>query len=1334
MLKIKNKIIKRILIVIIFMLFLTINNRAIAINKQDIPQEKLGNSSTTNAIDFGNISIVQIGTKVNEFISKLNLQEEYIVTNIKDEHLSGEDLLGTGTIIQIGEKGHLIVVPGDTNGDGRITITDVSQIKLHYIGLELLDEVGQLGADTNRDGSISITDVSQIKLHYIDLEEIDLDRDKKIMKVESRISKTEIEIGEAIQIETTIEPIDAINKVLEWTSGNETIATVDSSGVIRGMSEGETTITGITTDGSNIEISLTINIKQLKTEEPSLEVPLEEIKLDKVNITLDMSGTKESSLTATKIPTDANQYTGITWTSSNTAVATVDSNGIVTGKANGLCQITAKTENGKTATCNITVQTSPTGITLSKTSLTLDMSGTKESNLTTTISPSTANVKNRVTWTSSNTAVATVDSNGKVTGKANGSCKITAKTENGKEATCNVTIETSPTGITLNKTSLTLDMSGTKESNLTTTISPSIANVKNRVTWTSSNTAVATVDSNGKVIGKANGVCQITAKTENGKTATCNITVQTSPTKITIDTKNFLSADNNTPKLGLKEDKLLIATISPSTANVNTKITWTSSNTGMATVDNSGKVTGIKRGDATKAVTIKAKTANGIEATTEIEIVNKEKAEVTITSTNKDGVAEDNVIKAGDKVTYTLKLKGNEIASNYKNKIHVTDSHKGINPATQKTVVEYDDGTLDNGATVTIGDYNKNTREIKVIVQTKDTMNSVGHLNLVIDAGLMTNWTGKDNSAAVYRYDYVASLNTTKNTGQIGTVVGVANSFYVANYDFYLDNAKKTSNKTTNEYIYTGLENGKEYNIKVNVDFYKEKYGSDDRVSGFIEGKVKTGENKGVEVYFLDASQDPSESGHKYAADAIFIRTAKGKTILIDCGAPAGSVGRPDGAAIIDKFFKNNTSLIKDKKIDYFIGTHIDSDHVGGFEGLIQKGYSFGNIIYSCVNIEKKGDNQNEYGKNPYDYGIKNKNLISATAGNCLVIDNCLLNIFNPYPLADIPTKWISAVNSSNKGIRQSAFLISVDGKNTLSEEVTGYFQTRQTYMNNVSIVAKLICGSRKMLLTGDAEFFVEEMLTGCVYNEMTSGTAKTTFTMPSGVIKSTISDRKPEANIGKKVTITKSATYGYLDDKKGLIVNFSNGTKNNHSVVVGTYLNLVKDILASDDSLKTIADVEKQYKLSRLTEKDITAQVLKKGHHNVKNTTSQMFLNKINPNKIVVTGPAKHTKSLINSLDASMEYRIIEYYKSKPSGLSSSSKTAFQKVVDDKVGNKKYGLQEHLHGAYYNANWFASVFSPSRLKSIVIKTENGTAWSYTGIANRIHDMFYSDCNTKMNK
>ena len=246
-------------------------------------------------------------------------------------------------------------------------------------------------------------------------------------------------------------------------------------------------------------------------------IPVESISVNPTSLTLEEGET--ANISATVNPSNATDKT-VTWSSSSTAVATVKE-GVVTAVKEGSATITAKA-GGKTATCAVKVQAkyvAVTSVTLDKTSL--EMTEGEEITLAATIKPENATEKD-VTWTSDKTDVATVK-DGKVTAVKEGTATITAKAED-KTATCKVTVKkgfVEVTSITLDKTSLSLTVG--EEETLTATVKPDNATDKT-VTWTSSNSAVATVD-NGTVKGVKEGTATITAKA-GSKTAKCNVTVK----------------------------------------------------------------------------------------------------------------------------------------------------------------------------------------------------------------------------------------------------------------------------------------------------------------------------------------------------------------------------------------------------------------------------------------------------------------------------------------------------------------------------------------------------------------------------------------------------------------------------------------------------------------------------------------------------------------------------------------------------------------------------------------------------------------------------------------
>ena len=236
-------------------------------------------------------------------------------------------------------------------------------------------------------------------------------------------------------------------------------------------------------------------------------------------------------------------------------------------------------------------------ISLNKTKATLEVG--KTLSLTTTVSPWNASNQS-VTWTSDNEKVAKVSANGKVTAIGKGTAKITAISKDGSKVKASAVITVKEktikaTKIKLSKSSLTLKPKAS--STLKVTVSPS--NVTNSsIVWWSSNPKVATVE-NGKVTAKAVGTATIYAKTRDGSNlkVACKVTVS--------------NIKLNKTKATLKKGKSL--TLKATVTGKSKTVTWKSSNSKIATVSSTGKVTAKKAGTAT--ITAKA---NGVTATFQI--------------------------------------------------------------------------------------------------------------------------------------------------------------------------------------------------------------------------------------------------------------------------------------------------------------------------------------------------------------------------------------------------------------------------------------------------------------------------------------------------------------------------------------------------------------------------------------------------------------------------------------------------------------------------------------------------------------------------------------------
>ncbi len=380
--------------------------------------------------------------------------------------------------------------------------------------------------------------------------------------------------GESLTLTATVSPENATDKTVVWSSSNEEVATV-KDGVVTAISAGKATITA--TCGSvsaTCEITVTAKV-----------IPASGIALDKNEETL-FEG-ESLTLTATVSPENATDKS-VVWSSSNEEVATVK-DGVVTAISAGKATITA-TCGSVSATCEITVTAKvipASGIALNKNEETL-IEG-ESLTLTATVSPENATDKS-VVWSSSNEEVASVK-DGVVTAISAGKATITA-TCGSVSATCEITVTAKvipASGIALDKNEETL-FEG-ESLTLTATVSPENATDKT-VVWSSSDVEVATVK-DGVVTAISAGKATITA-TCGSVSATCEIEVLKKDvtilaTSITLDHTSFESIPGST--------FTLVATVLPEDAT-NKEVEWSSSDTGVATVDKDGLVTIVSVGTA----------------------------------------------------------------------------------------------------------------------------------------------------------------------------------------------------------------------------------------------------------------------------------------------------------------------------------------------------------------------------------------------------------------------------------------------------------------------------------------------------------------------------------------------------------------------------------------------------------------------------------------------------------------------------------------------------------------------------------------------------------------
>lgn len=415
------------------------------------------------------------------------------------------------------------------------------------------------------------------------------------------VSELTLGVKETKTLKVILSPTGS-NSSYTFASTNNAVATVSDSGRVTGVASG-TAIIMVTTSNGKVA-TCTVKVQQRATG----------IELNFTKKTIAVGD--KYRLKATVLPKNASNQK-VTFTSSNTKVATISSNGTITAKKGGTTIITAKSvDQGFVTHCVVTVKELITEIKLNSTYRV-------KKGKTYTIVPkvNTTSVTNKkLKWTSSNTKIATVNQNGKVTGKAYGTVTITVKSTDGSgaKATCKVRVICPATSVTLNYALLNMYEGSSKT--LKAKVNPANATYKS-VKWSSSDENIAIVSEKGKVTAISEGRVTITATTKDGtkKKAKCiiNVSKKVPSTSITVAEQSLVMISG--------ESRTVQTVISP--VNSTDGYSWSSDNNAVATVD---KKTGRIRAKAIGTAVITVMTDSGKTARITITVVGLNKTSLRL--------------------------------------------------------------------------------------------------------------------------------------------------------------------------------------------------------------------------------------------------------------------------------------------------------------------------------------------------------------------------------------------------------------------------------------------------------------------------------------------------------------------------------------------------------------------------------------------------------------------------------------------------------------------------------------------------------------------------------
>ena len=357
-----------------------------------------------------------------------------------------------------------------------------------------------------------------------DVAEVTLDVTVEVGVSQITLSETELTgyVGKSEKITAAVMPENAANKKTVWTSSDETVATVDDSGSITFLQPGEVTVTCSAEDGSGTSAQCVISSVQ----------GTKKVQLDNRNVQL-ILGAKPAAaqtvLTYTLTPEDTS-FRDVTWVSSDETCATVDANGKVTALAAGKVTITAISTDPAT---NGTVKDSATvavGEAVQNIEL-IDIGPSLVCGNTYTLKAALTPAKplnSKLEWTSSDESILTVDGSGKIAVVGLGKATITATATDGSDVSASMTFNAIKPVKKISYGDSRIVITEGKTFSVDVSIDPVDASDKT-VSWSSSDSNIATVDPNGVITAKSVGNCDIIVSAQDGSKATLKIPVVVEP-------------------------------------------------------------------------------------------------------------------------------------------------------------------------------------------------------------------------------------------------------------------------------------------------------------------------------------------------------------------------------------------------------------------------------------------------------------------------------------------------------------------------------------------------------------------------------------------------------------------------------------------------------------------------------------------------------------------------------------------------------------------------------------------------------------------------------------
>jgi uncharacterized protein YjdB len=397
----------------------------------------------------------------------------------------------------------------------------------------------------------------------------------------------------------------------QWKSSNAAVASIDATGVATGVAAGLATITATASSmqgSANLTVNAIANLTAIAITPQLSSIPISTTQQFSATGTYSDGSTRDLSLL-------------VTWSSSSTAAATVDVNGLVTSVAAGATTITA-TLGSVTQTFTITV-TTPTisDIFVSPDGLTEPIGVSQQYTATADYSDgSSSDLSSGITWVSSAPAVATVDSSGVVTSVGPGTTTISATVGSFSDSSTLTVVPAHLQSVTVTPSTAKLSAGTLLQFTATGNFDDGSTQPLTSLTWSSSAQNLLTIDVNGVATGVIAGSATVTA-TSGTISGTASVTV----TNATISSIAVTPA-NSTMPIGAMKQFTAVARLSDSTTeDVSLSALWSSSAAAVATISNHGLASSVANGTITISATV-----GGVSGSTSLTVTTATLASITV--------------------------------------------------------------------------------------------------------------------------------------------------------------------------------------------------------------------------------------------------------------------------------------------------------------------------------------------------------------------------------------------------------------------------------------------------------------------------------------------------------------------------------------------------------------------------------------------------------------------------------------------------------------------------------------------------------------------------------